>query len=130
VPEPPTATPEPAAPEPAPTEAMTETAEMEDPCAYGGEIKAIEAVDDLTVKFSLCFPDPAFPAKAADTALGIWPSEALTAGATSGAKDWLEQPVGTGPYKINEWRKGDQLILEANPEYWGDKALVNTLVFR
>ena len=39
----------------------------EDPCAYGGEIKSIEAVDDMTVKFSLCYPDPAFPAKAADT---------------------------------------------------------------
>ena len=48
---------------------------MEDPCAYGGEIKSIEAVDDMTVKFSLCYPDPAFPAKAADTALQIWPSE-------------------------------------------------------
>ena len=102
----------------------------EDPCAYGGEIKAIEAVDAKTVKFSLCYPDPAFPAKAADTALGIWPSEALTAGATSGAKSWLEKPVGTGPYMLKEWRKGDQLILEANPNYWGDKAKAPTLVFR
>ena len=102
----------------------------EDPCAYGGEIKAIEAVDDLTVKFSLCYPDPAFPAKAADTALQIWPSEALIAGATSGAKSWIEKPVGTGPYVLKEWRKGDQLILEANPNYWGEKAKVPTLVFR
>lgn len=102
----------------------------EDLCAYGGEIKAIEAVDQYTVKFSLCYPDPAFPAKAADTAMQVWPSEVLTAGATSGSKTWLEQPVGTGPYKIKEWRKGDQLILEANPDYWGDQAKAKTLVFR
>ena len=42
----------------------------------------------------------------------------------------LEKPVGTGPYMLKEWRKGDQLILEANPNYWGDKAKTDTLVFR
>ena len=31
---------------------------------------------------------------------------------------------------LKEWRKGDQLILEANPNYWGDKAKAPTLVFR
>ncbi|MEA3337672.1 MAG: branched-chain amino acid ABC transporter substrate-binding protein, partial [Chloroflexota bacterium] len=39
-------------------------------CEYGGIIASIDAVDDLTVKFSLCRPDPAFPAKAAFAALG------------------------------------------------------------
>ena len=71
----PVATEAPAAPvateAPKPVEAATAPAGDEDPCAYGGEIKAIEAVDDLTVKFSLCYPDPAFPAKAADTALAV-----------------------------------------------------------
>ena len=31
---------------------------------------------------------------------------------------------------LKEWRKGDQLILEANPNYWGEKAKTETLVFR
>ena len=31
---------------------------------------------------------------------------------------------------LKEWRKGDQLILEANPNYWGEKATTDTLVFR
>ena len=30
-------------------------------CDYGGIIQSIEAVDELTVKFTLCQPDPAFP---------------------------------------------------------------------
>ncbi len=30
-------------------------------CSYGGELKSIEAVDALTVKFTLCAPDPCFP---------------------------------------------------------------------
>src|SRR6186997_335592 len=36
-----------------------------DDCTYGGEFKSIEAVDEFTVKFSLCVPDPAFLSKVA-----------------------------------------------------------------
>lgn len=35
-------------------------------CDYGGKIKEIRAVDQFTVEFTMCMPDPAFPAKAAD----------------------------------------------------------------
>ena len=42
-------------------------------CDYGGEFKSIEAVDDSTVKFTLCYPDVAFPSKAAFSAFGIPP---------------------------------------------------------
>lgn len=127
----PTKAPEPTAtPEPEPTEApaMELMSSSVDNCDYGGEIKSIEAIDPLTVKFTLCFPDPAFPAKAADTALQIHPSEYLEA--TGGTGDLLEKAIGTGPYMLKEWRKGDQMIMEANANYWGDKAKAQTLVFR
>ena len=39
-----------------------------DNCDYGGEFKSIEAVDAKTVKFTLCYPDVAFPAKVAFSA--------------------------------------------------------------
>lgn len=51
-------------------------------CEYGGKIKSIEATDQLTVKFTLCAPDPAFESKAAFTPFGIQPEEHLNA--TSG----------------------------------------------
>lgn len=126
----PTAAPEPTAtPEPEPTEAPVEMMMSSvDSCDYGGEIKAIEAVDQHTVKFTLCYPDPAFPAKAADTALQIHPSEYIEA--TGGTGDLLEKPIGTGPYTLSEWRKGDQMIMKANPDYWGEPAKTETLVFR
>lgn len=124
-PVPPTPTPVP----PTPTEAPMALAKVSvDSCDYGGELKAIEALDKYTVKFTLCFPDPAFPAKAADTALQIHPAEYLEA--TGGTGQLLEKPIGTGPYMLSEWRKGDQMIFKANPNYWGEKAKAETLVFR
>ncbi len=97
-------------------------------CAYGGEFKSIEAVDDLTVKFTLCQPDVAFPAKVAFSAFQIHPSEYLEA--TKGGGDMVDKPIGTGPYKLKEWKKGDSITFERNEDYWGEPAKSKTLVFR
>ncbi|RMF04657.1 MAG: peptide ABC transporter substrate-binding protein, partial [Chloroflexi bacterium] len=97
-------------------------------CAYGGLFKSIEAVDDMTVKFSLCSPDVAFPSKVAFTALNIHPSEYLEA--TGGTGDILEKPIGTGPYELVEWNKGDSIVFKRNENYWGEKAKTENLIFR
>jgi ABC-type transport system substrate-binding protein len=100
-------------------------------CDYGGLIKSIEALDEFTVKFSMCAPDPAFLAKIAFSSFGIQPKEYLeeTGGGGEGSA-LLEKPIGTGPYMVKEWTRGDQLIFEANPDYWGEKAKTPTLVFK
>jgi len=84
-------------------------------CSYGGLMKSIEAVDDATVKFTLCSPDPAFPSKIAFSSLGIQSEAHLKA--TAGKP--LEDAVGTGPYMVKSWTRGDNLTLVANPNYWG-----------
>jgi ABC-type transport system substrate-binding protein len=127
-----------AAMEEAPTEevAMEEEAMAEfepivasaENCDYGGLIKEIAAIDELTVQFSLCSPDPAFPSKAAFTAFAIQPSEYLEA--TGGTGDLLEQPIGTGPYKLDRWSRGEEVVFTRFDDYWGDPAKTETLVFR
>jgi peptide/nickel transport system substrate-binding protein len=97
-------------------------------CDYGGEFKAIKAVDEFTVQFDLCVPDPAMPSKIAFTAFDIEPSEYLQSTGATG--DILEKPIGTGPYKIEAWERGNQIVFTRNDDYWGDKALSKTLVFR
>jgi len=97
-----------------------------DDCDYGGTIKSIEAVDSMTVKFTLCAPDPAFPAKAAFSAFGIQPAEHLEA--TSGSP--IENPVGTGPYKLERWDRGTEVVFARNDAYWGELAKEATLIFR
>jgi ABC-type transport system substrate-binding protein len=97
---------QPAAPEPEATEVMEEPTEemMEETpfeptslvaadCDYGGKIKSIEAVDALTVKFTLCKSDPAFESKIAFTPFGIQPAEHIAA--TGGTGDLLSNPIGT-----------------------------------
>lgn len=95
-------------------------------CEYGGQFKSIEAVDEFTVKFTMCVPDPAFPSKIAFTAFAIQPSEHLESNAGSP----LENPIGTGPYKVESWERGNQLVFTRFDEYWGDPAMNQTLVFR
>jgi ABC-type transport system substrate-binding protein len=115
----------------APTEAPVayEGMMVESPdCDYGGEFKSVEAVDEFTVKITLCVPDPAFPSKIAFTSFAVQPSEYLES--TGGKGDLLEQPIGTGPYMIESWERGNQLVLKAFPDYWGENTGAETLVFR
>ena len=100
-------------------------------CTYGGEFSKIEAVDANTVKFTLCYPDPAFLSKIALASFGIQPAAYLqqTGGGGTGSA-LLTTPIGTGPYMVAQWQKGQELDLTAFPDYWGAKALTKTLVFR
>jgi ABC-type transport system substrate-binding protein/ABC-type amino acid transport substrate-binding protein len=117
-----------AAPEAAAPAATEAAKAAEDPCAYGGEFKSIEAVDDLTVKFTLCYPDVAFLSKIAFTAFQIHPSEQLEKEKGTGAL--LDKPIGTGPYMVAEWKRGESLALKAFDGYWGNKAKTPNVVFR
>jgi ABC-type transport system substrate-binding protein len=115
------------------TEGLTEEAfaptKYEAPnCDYGGEFKSIEAVDEFTVKFTLCYPDPAFKSKIAFSSFAIQPKEWLNKTGATG--DILEKPIGTGPYYVAEWKRGDELILKRFDGFWDEKAKAETVVFR
>ncbi len=103
-------------------------------CNYGTAdvpalLRTIEAVDQYTVRFTLCNPDPAFPAKVAFIAFAIQDKEFLDANGGDSVR-MSEKPNGTGPYMVREWVRGDHITFEANPNYWGDKAQTPTVVFR
>jgi ABC-type transport system substrate-binding protein len=97
-------------------------------CDYGGKIKDITALDPLTVRFTMCKPDPAFLAKAAFTPFGIQPKEWIEE--TGGTGELLEHPIGTGPYKLDAWNRGESVVFKRFDDYWGDPAIAETVVFR
>jgi|CXWL01.1.fsa_nt_gi ABC-type transport system substrate-binding protein/uncharacterized caspase-like protein len=101
-------------------------------CNYDGTIESIMAADRYTVIFNLCRPDPAFLSKVAFNVFAIYPEEWLqsTTGNETRTMDGFEKPVGTGPYMIGEWQRGESIIFTANPNYWGTTPATGTLVFR
>lgn len=98
-------------------------------CDYGGNLKSIEAVDQYTVVITLCNSDPALPSKAAFSALSIFPSEYLES-TGGGGPELFENPVGTGPYMLEQWDKGNQIVLSRFDGYWGEAPADGTLIFR
>jgi ABC-type transport system substrate-binding protein len=121
----PTATAEAAAPSGDYT-AMKKEAES---CDYGGEFKSIEAVDQYTVKFTLCYPDPAFPSKVAFNVFAIADSDYLNEMGGDSVK-MSDSAVGTGPWLLESWTRGDNVTFKANPDYWGTKPAYDTLIFK
>jgi peptide/nickel transport system substrate-binding protein len=70
------------------------------------------ATDDYTVEFELYDPQATFVNKF--TAVGIVPEHAYN-------EYYGMSPIGSGPYKFVQWDKGQQVIFEANPDYYGQK---------
>ena len=71
-----------------------------------------EAVDDTTVLFHMTRPFSIWPYTMA--VVGIVPEHAYDS-ATYGSN-----PIGSGRYILKQWDKGQQVILEANPDYYGE----------
>jgi peptide/nickel transport system substrate-binding protein len=80
------------------------------------KIKAVELVDDHTVRFKTDGPYPLFV-------------ERLTAQVMQSEKvirekghEWMqENPIGTGPYKLVKWNKKQDHLMVRNDDYWGPK---------
>lgn len=40
-----------------------------------------------------------------------------------------QKPVGTGPFRFEDWKRGESIELRRNPAYWGKPARIERLVF-
>jgi peptide/nickel transport system substrate-binding protein len=41
-----------------------------------------------------------------------------------------QHPVGTGPFKLESWKRADRLVLVRNDDYWGEKAKLDKVIIR
>ncbi|TCP50886.1 peptide/nickel transport system substrate-binding protein [Tamaricihabitans halophyticus] len=48
----------------------------------------------------------------------------------TGVSDLANNPIGTGPYTVAERRRGDSIVLRANPDYWGTQPGYRTVVLK
>lgn len=90
-------------------------------------IDKVVKVDDATVRFLLGAPDPTLITKLAGYGGMIVPPKYIK---EKGDEVFNVQPVGTGPYKVVSYTKDSQVVLEAFPDYWGDKAKTKNVTVR
>lgn len=84
------------------------------PFDYDTEVEGLRALDRYTIQFRLKEPRPRFIyTLAAGDLFGAVAREVIEgyAGKT------MEHPVGTGPFRLAQWRRSSQIVLERNPGF-------------
>jgi peptide/nickel transport system substrate-binding protein len=87
-------------------------------------ITGAEAVDDTTVHITTSGPDPILPARMTFLMI-VEPGHAQ-----ADSEAFATTPIGTGPYKFVSWNRGVEVVMEANPDYWGDAPSIQTVHWR
>jgi ABC-type transport system substrate-binding protein len=82
---------------------------------YDAPIAGLRATDRYTLQIKLTRPDYTLLERLAGLPAMAVAREAIEA---AGA-DVMSRPVGTGPYRLKEWKKATRVVLEANPNYRG-----------
>ncbi len=99
--------------------AMDPAITCEVPRYFGGMTVSAEVVDDYTIDFKADPVQPILPLLL--TLLTIVPEETPV--------EFIREPVGTGPFALTEWTPGQQIVLTARDDYWGDKPAVTTATY-
>jgi peptide/nickel transport system substrate-binding protein len=88
-------------------------------------VARVDVVDDYTVRLITKEPYPIVPEFL--TNFQMLPAACAK---EVGDVGLAKRPVGTGPYKFVSWTRGQQLVLEANADYWQGPPAVKTVIFR
>ncbi len=97
-------------------EAVVEKARQTGKFDYDAPIEGLQAIDRYTILLKLNFPDAELLSNLTTTPLAAVAREVVEA--YGDASGWvMANPVGTGPYRLKEWRRGQRIVLEANPQF-------------
>ncbi|QDZ12804.1 ABC transporter substrate-binding protein [Devosia ginsengisoli] len=93
---------------------------------FFSSVESVDVVDDLTVKFTLNEPFAPFMSNlASPTGLIVSPAAVEQYGA-----DYGRHPVGTGPFKFEEWQSNTSVVASRNDAYWGGAPPLEAVIFR
>jgi peptide/nickel transport system substrate-binding protein len=83
---------------------------------YDAPIEGLRAIDRYTIRIKLNYPSYELLSDLTTAATGAVAREVIEA--YGDASGWaMANPVGTGPYRLKDWRRGQKIVLEANPGY-------------
>ncbi len=83
---------------------------------YDSPIEGLRSLDRHTLQLRLVETDYTLLPYLAVSGLAAVAREVIEARASADGRA-MEHPVGTGPYRLVEWRRGQKMVLEANPNY-------------
>ena len=99
------------------------------PTAYAEnyrQVDKVEILDPLTLRVSYKKP---LAQALISWGVSIMPKH-LLAGQVLTKSPLAAAPVGTGPYRFVEWKRGEKIVLAANPDYFEGRPHIDRVVFR
>lgn len=111
--------------------ASSPDAAVYDSCTPDGDASVTVALKKPFAGFIAALSLPAFGMQS-PTALAEYNADEVggTAEAPTLSEYAMGHPVGTGPYKFDEWAPGEQLTLSSYEDYWGDAGQIDEIIFR
>jgi len=83
---------------------------------YDAPVEGLQAIDRYTLRFKLVFADYELLSNLTTSASAAVAREAIEA--YRDGNGWaMANPVGTGAYRLKDWRRAQRIVLEANPGY-------------
>lgn len=95
---------------------------------FVGTIARVDAIDPRTVRITTTAPDPLLEQR-----LAGWTGQVISKRAYQAAPSfeaWERAPVGTGPYKVRDFRIDDRCVLAAHDQYHGGPPPAREIVFQ
>jgi peptide/nickel transport system substrate-binding protein len=90
-------------------------------------IERVEIVDPQTVRVHTAKPWPIFINALTQRQASMYPPKAYAGKDTAYIS---KNPIGTGPYRLVRWSKDEELVLEANEQYFRGAPRIKTVVFK
>lgn len=88
-------------------------------------VSGLQAVDEHTLQVTIDAPKPYFLLKLTYPTAFVLDKANVESG-----DEWFRAPNGTGPYKLTEWRRFEQITYEANPDFYLGKPSIPSVIVK
>ena len=88
------------------------------------EISGLKVIDDYTIQFTIDAPKAYFLAKLTYPTAYVLDQENVE----SGGRTWTDNPNGTGPFRLKEYKVGERIVLERSDNFYGEPAKLESIL--